>query len=168
VIKLTPELIRKHKDLIEVRVKQHQSRSKKGKVFTVKAHERDVRKMSVVQLKAEIDKGGKLADVAKVELRSRNIGNMLPDARRIASASDAALRRWSKGHLTTIKKLANKELDKRAGLDVGKKRKSYDKNTGRLKGNPGSEYERPYSTNGKNKLYKSPKHKMEWMTYKRG
>ena len=121
MIELTPELIRKHIDrLVEakVTVKGHIRRSKKGKAFNVRQYERNVKDMSAAQLKAEISKGGKLADAAKVELRSRNLGNMLPDARRIASASGAALRRWSKGHLTMIKKLADKELNKRANRNA--------------------------------------------------
>jgi hypothetical protein len=40
MIDLTKELIRKHRKLIEVTVKQHTAHSKKGRAFNVKQHER--------------------------------------------------------------------------------------------------------------------------------
>jgi len=82
-MELTKELIRKHKgrilsilneasmELDEVTVKSHQRRSKKGKAYTVKQFERDVKKMTLDHLKHEVSVNGPLAAEARAELRLR-------------------------------------------------------------------------------------------------
>lgn len=71
-MELTPELIRKHMDcLLEVTVKAHTATSKKGKIYNVKQHERDIKNMSNEELKKEIRNKGPLQLSARTELRSR-------------------------------------------------------------------------------------------------
>lgn len=79
MIELTPELIRKHKDVVEATVKSHQRTSKKGKIYSVKQHERDVKNMSIEQLNAEIDSSGPMMKAARKELRHRGISRKWQD-----------------------------------------------------------------------------------------
>lgn len=72
MMELTPDLIRKHKDrILEVTVKAHQSRSKKGKVFSVKQHERKLKDLSEPELHALIKANDPKTDAARAELRYR-------------------------------------------------------------------------------------------------
>jgi hypothetical protein len=73
-MELTEELVRKHKDRLleaEVTVKGHTRHSKKGKAFNVKSYQRDVKKMSLGELRKEVAGHGPLSDAAYKELNRR-------------------------------------------------------------------------------------------------
>lgn len=82
MIELTPELIRKHRELIEAKitVRGHTKRSKKGKAFNVRAHDREVERLrqEILKLKDEL-KQSDAQIIANANAGGRDPSLGLPD-----------------------------------------------------------------------------------------